>query len=73
LLPLLIDPRELKMASEAIGVKGTLVRWTGEERVHLEAMLHKGKQMKTLESNIRHRRSVGIWDRGGHLLYCSTA
>lgn len=37
------------MAREAIGVKRYLVRLTGEERAHLEAMLRKGKHgAKTL-------------------------
>ncbi len=31
------------MAGEAIGVKRYVVRLTGEERAHLEAMLRKGK------------------------------
>jgi hypothetical protein len=32
------------MAQEAVGVKRYVVRLTGEERAHLEAMLRKGKQ-----------------------------
>ncbi len=50
------------MAREAIGVKRYVVRLTGEERAHLEAMLRKsdGCSVRVFAPGLARRRAIQV-------------